>query len=260
MSQRPREFSRSEYRRQVAWTRRIEREGPFLEDLFRQGPAQGVVLDAGCGTGEHTRFAAAKGYTAVGIDLSRDAVAMAAEAPCTGRALWARGDLRHVPLRAGAARAALCLGNTLVILGDDAGIQAAVKELHRVLLPGGHVLIQILNYHRLRSQQVRHLPLNFRETGAPGGGGELVYLRLMDFIGPDHVDFHVITLQRQIGEDAVSVVDSVRRRLRSLEHEDLASMIRKAGFDDIRLLGDYAGARFEPDVSPDVIVVARRRG
>ena len=43
-------FSRTEYRRVIAWPERIRREAPFLEWALREAPAR-TILDVGCGTG-----------------------------------------------------------------------------------------------------------------------------------------------------------------------------------------------------------------
>lgn len=251
-----REFSRLEYRRQVAWPERLRREGPFLEGLLREIPDRGSIVDVGCGTGEHTRHLALRGFPAIGIDRSREAVIAAARLPCEGNVSWIRGDARRLPLAAGIARLVLCLGNTLVILEEDDAIARALREANRLLVPGGALVVQILNYHRLRSAGQRHLPLNFRPVD--GGAGELVYLRLLDFEEPEHVAFHVVTLERRLDGDVVLVRDSVRRRLRSLPYDRLVGLAGAAGLTEIRLLGDYGGTPFRPEESSDAILTARR--
>jgi SAM-dependent methyltransferase len=264
------DFSRLEYRRSDAWPRRIEREGPFIAGLLAAAPRGAPwVLDLGCGSGEHVRWLATSGHPALGLDRSADALLLASEArdrlepgapaPAPGSARWLRADLRALPLAAGSARLALCLGNTLVLLGDDGPILEALREARRALAPGGALLVQIINYHRLRKLQERALPINFRRPpeATEDPSEELVYLRLMDFDEPEHVSFHAITLARRSGSDDIAVRRSVRRRLRSLEADGLASLLREAGFDEIRLHGDFAGSPFEPLVSADVIALAR---
>jgi hypothetical protein len=127
------------------------------------------------------------------------------------------------------------------------------------LTRGGKLLLQILNYHGLRSRGARHLPLNFRRSeGGSDADSELVYLRLMDFDDTGHVEFHVVTLARSLANETVSVTDSVRRRLRALEYSELQSLLSAAGFQEIELLGNYSGSRFDPLESTDVIAVATR--
>lgn len=252
------DFSRIEYRRSDAWPSRIRREWPFIEARLREAPPAGVVLDLGCGSGEHARFIASRGHATAGVDRSGDALRMAAEATPPGAGVsWARADLRALPFAAGTARLALCLGNTIAILGDDPAIERSFAEARRVLAPGGVLVLQALNYHKLRSEAARHLPLDFRRQEGDAGPSEFVYLRLLDFEEPDHVGFHVLTIERFPGRDEVEVRHATRRRLRSIEHDRIAELLRHAGFNEVALHGDYAGAPFEPQASTDVIAVAK---
>jgi cyclopropane fatty-acyl-phospholipid synthase-like methyltransferase len=52
----------------------IGRPQPALLRLADQGLLRGRVLDAGCGSGEHALLAAARGATAVGVDISPRAI------------------------------------------------------------------------------------------------------------------------------------------------------------------------------------------
>jgi SAM-dependent methyltransferase len=52
----------------------IDEPQPVVVDLERSGRFGGAVLDAGCGTGEHTIFLAGQGYDVVGADVSEVAV------------------------------------------------------------------------------------------------------------------------------------------------------------------------------------------
>jgi SAM-dependent methyltransferase len=49
--------------------RDIDRPQPAFAALADRGLLTGRVLDAGCGTGEHTLLAAAHGADAVGVDI-----------------------------------------------------------------------------------------------------------------------------------------------------------------------------------------------
>jgi SAM-dependent methyltransferase len=55
----------------------IGRPQPAIERLVDSGEIVGLVLDVGCGTGEHVLYLAARGYDAVGIDAAPNAIAKA---------------------------------------------------------------------------------------------------------------------------------------------------------------------------------------
>jgi len=55
----------------------IGRPQPAFDHLAATGQLVGVVLDVGCGTGEHALMATSLGYEAVGVDLSTRAIDLA---------------------------------------------------------------------------------------------------------------------------------------------------------------------------------------
>jgi SAM-dependent methyltransferase len=73
----------------------IGRPQPVFVRLAEQGLLAGRVLDSGCGTGEHTLLAAARGAEATGIDLSARAIELA-RAKAAGRGLAARFETGDV--------------------------------------------------------------------------------------------------------------------------------------------------------------------
>lgn len=256
-----REFSRAECLRAADRPERLRREGPFLESLLERSPRGGLVIDAGCGPGAHARFLSSRGERTLGIDRSRAALAEAAAAG--PGPLWCRGDLRRLPVRSEVARAVLCLGNTLVLLEEEREILEALAEFCRVLVAGGMLLVQVLNYIPLRRENRRHLPLDFRPAGGRAGdrgpgGSELVYLRLLDFADPEHAWFHAVVLERRPGSEAAAIRESTVRRIRTLDHDRLRGLAEEAGFRDVSLFGDYRPSPFDPASSPDVILTAVR--
>ena len=82
----------------------IGRPQPAFAALADAGLFAGSLLDAGCGTGEHTLLAAARGATAYGVDLSPTAIERA-RSKAQARGLDARfesGDLLTISLPAAA--------------------------------------------------------------------------------------------------------------------------------------------------------------
>jgi SAM-dependent methyltransferase len=136
--------------------------GPLLERARTSGPV--TILDAGCGTGNNLRHLARYGR-ALGVDLSEEAVAF-----CRARGVAAaRAELLSLPFPDACFD---CVTSLDVIyhrwVEDDA---AAVREMARVLRPGGLLLLRVpalrilwgahdeavQSRHRYRRGEVRRL-------------------------------------------------------------------------------------------------------
>jgi SAM-dependent methyltransferase len=251
-------WSRVDYRRLIAWPERIEREWPFVERALGGAPSR-TLLDLGCGTGEHSRFLASKGFDVVGIDASEAMLRTAAEAPSPPNLRFVHGDIADVAsLMAGtAAGAAICFGNTLPHLHDEALARFATG-LARVLLPGAPFLLQVLNYQRIRSSTLRHLPLNFRPPAA-GDTGETIFLRLMQPREDGTVVFTPTTLRYRPEEDPPVEVMSTRSvRLRAWTAEELKERFAAAGFGGFQAYGGFDGGGYDPGGSTDVLALLQR--
>ena len=96
------------------------------------------ALDAGCGTGFPPVRLAALGYAVHGVDL---AIRLLAIARGAGRLrAMAVGDVRALPYPEAAFEVVTCCGSTLSFVPDPA---TALRELARVLVPDGRLLIEV---------------------------------------------------------------------------------------------------------------------
>jgi 2-polyprenyl-6-hydroxyphenyl methylase / 3-demethylubiquinone-9 3-methyltransferase len=95
-----------------------------------------VLVDMGCGAGLMAPHVAAKGYTHVGVDLTRSALT---QARAHGVAA-VRGDVCAVPLADGCADV-VCAGEILEHVTD---LSAAVAQACRLLRPGGLLVLDTL--------------------------------------------------------------------------------------------------------------------
>jgi len=113
-------------------------------------PEAGPVLEGGCGLGQHVASLQNAGYTSIGVDL----------APATVRALnehmpeldIRQADVRELPFEDNALAGVWSLG---VIEHFWDGFHEVVKEMHRVLQPGGLAFVTFPYMSPLRRFKAR---------------------------------------------------------------------------------------------------------
>ena len=142
----PDAYGRLDYRGLIAWPERLRREAPLLRRVLEAGPSP-RVLDLGCGSGEHSRFLQSLGFETTGLDASPSQLEAARAEDPEGRYLQASlTDLAAAALPLHGA--ALCVGNTLPHLVEEAQLRAFFGGLAACLEPGSPFLLQLLNYDR----------------------------------------------------------------------------------------------------------------
>lgn len=107
--------------------------GSFLEAL----PASARVLDAGCGAGTPALAHIDSEGAAVGLDVSRRQLGLAAET--IPDAALAQGDMTHLPFQDDAFDGVVALWSLIHVPMADHG--AVLEEFARVLRPGGRALV-----------------------------------------------------------------------------------------------------------------------
>ena len=99
------------------------------------------VLDIGCGNGLEVRYLLRKAELVYGLDSSKVSLAVAADinkkAIDDGRCEILEGDVLHLPFNDDGLDVVTAFES--VYFWED--LDAAFKEIYRVLIPGGHLLI-----------------------------------------------------------------------------------------------------------------------
>jgi len=114
----------------------------YHEALEQERPALPGVLDYGCGVGRVLMHF--DDELRIGVDVSEEMLALAEKND--PRCLWLKGDGRSIPLPdecVGFAYSLLVLQHM-----DAADVAAVVREIHRVLLPGGRCYLMFSAFGR----------------------------------------------------------------------------------------------------------------
>ena len=238
------------YDRSINWDARFGRELPVLCDVFGP-PADGGLIDAGCGTGRHAIAMAERGYTVVGADASEEMLALANQHSAgRDRVRFAHASYAQLSSAVGGGHDGLyCLGNSLAAAGTKEGVIAAIEQFAACLRSGGRLFVQILNFAPMRAES----PCVRGPRVTTVDGVEYVSFRQFHF-DETGVDITNVTLYRD---------DSWHKRvgggrLYAIPRDEFVSVCTRAGFVVDDLWGDYQRSEFDIETSNDLILVATR--
>lgn len=139
----------------LAWEEEYKRHGilwrgvPEVEDIESFVPRGAKILEAGCGNGKTLSQLLGRGYDAVGIDISREALKFG------GRNLVS--DARHLPFFKNSFDAVVCRF-VLEHLYEEERIQA-IAEMRRVLRQNGLLFLTAFSTEDMRYSQSQKNPV-----------------------------------------------------------------------------------------------------
>ena len=223
---------------------RWRREGPFLE---RWVGAEARVLDLACGTGVHAAaLAQGSGRRITAVDLSPAMIARATVTRAHPAITWMVGDMREPP--AGPFDRAMILGNSLNLLPDRAAVRATLAAIRAVLVPGGRLLVQILNPRLPRHREARHVVKH--------GVSDGVALSIIKSLVPhDDATLLSLTVFSRHSEGGYST-GSEQAVLLDLEAGELDELCDNAGFSWREHFGGLDGTVFDAAESANVVMSA----
>jgi SAM-dependent methyltransferase len=145
---------------------RVAETSPLTDLVVRALPPPPVpVLEAGCGLGQYVVLLRERGYQAVGADWAVD--------PLRVCRAWAKAtplaamDLAQLGFAAGAFDGYVSLG---VVEHDPGGPDRILAEAHRVLAPGGRLLVSVPYVNLVRRLGAPRIRRANERIRAAGGG------------------------------------------------------------------------------------------
>jgi ubiquinone/menaquinone biosynthesis C-methylase UbiE len=196
-----------------------------------------LVLDLACGAGRHAMALREAGVPVTGLDLS---VVLLHEARQTGAHCLVRGDMRRLPYRGASLHGVVNLFTSFGYFADDAASETVLREVARVLVPGGRFALDFLNAPAVRATFV---PRDERTVGS-----------------------RQIVQERRLSEQGRAIVKTIHfvdegrefmERVRLYERPELEQMLITAGMRVDLALGDYDGGP-HTDTSPRLMLLATR--
>jgi SAM-dependent methyltransferase len=216
-------------------------EAAFAGKILGLGPGS-RVLDLACGAGRHSRALSSLGIDVTGMDLSPELLESAGSRtdPEQEGPRYVRGDMRHLPF-ADSFDAVCQFFTSFGYFEDPREDEAVLREVARVLLPGGRFLFDYLN----RNEVVRTLtPESVTEAGD-------LTIRARRRVSPDGRRVLKDVLVRRGGDRISEYTESVRL----YDPEELGEMMMGAGLHPTRRYGDLAGGSWSPS-APRLVIVA----
>jgi SAM-dependent methyltransferase len=210
--------------------------------LRRLGPAEpGTrVLDLACGGGRHLPPLRSAGWRPTGMDLSRELLARARRRTA-GAVPLVRGDMRRLPLSDGAFGLVAQFFTSFGYFDDPGDDLRVLREVRRVLRPGGHHFLDFLHADHVRRTLV---PEDVVEVG----GRTVRQVRTLED--------GAVSKRIEIEPGGEGPARVYRERVRLYEPGELEAMMEEVGLPVVERRGDYGGAPFGED-SPRLLLLGR---
>ncbi|WP_058302272.1 SAM-dependent methyltransferase [Gorillibacterium timonense] len=199
------------------------------------------VFDLCCGMGRHSLALAEEGYRVTGMDLSDVLLEEARRLDVRHQVEWVKGDMRAVPLE-GPFDAVVNLFTSFGYFETDAENGAVLREIGRLLRPGGRFLLDFMNARYVERNLV---PYSERQDGA-------VTIRESRSIESGFV-FKRIVLSEP-GKPERNYLE----RVRLYGKDDFERLLAGTGLILDQVHGDYESGAYSEEDSKRLILVGTR--
>lgn len=210
----------------------------LLNELSDSGNCR--ILDVACGTGSYSRELFLQGHEVIAIDNDDTMIEIARQkTPGLDVRLMGMEDIHQLE---GGFDVIFCIGNSLVHLDSLEKIERFVYDAYQLLHTDGSLLIQIVNFERILSQDIPGLPSIDYD--------ELSFERFYHSDG-EFLDFHT---KLEVSDGSFEN----HQRLFPIQTEQLIEAFEKAGFIGIQVFENFYGDSYDVNTSMFLITLATK--
>lgn len=220
----------------------------YYEEIFPIGPAKvkflmkgnpKTALDIACATGETMKALQDEGIKVSGIDLDETFVEMAKEKNLDVKKL----NMLELDEIKEKFDLLYCVGNSIAHLKDYDEIRKFLKKSYERINSNGRIVIQFINFEKFLKNEdtdgyLGDLPQIKKD--------EITFYRSY-FKEKDHIRFNTKLIVNDI------IIEN-NEMLFPLLKDEMVSIMRKVGFKNIKIYGNFKGEDFDEKVSLPVII------
>ncbi|MBZ0266223.1 class I SAM-dependent methyltransferase [bacterium] len=231
----------------------------YLSEMKYVNPGKRVA-DLACGAGRYSWVAAREhGCDVVGLDLSRALLNQAVHTnPDTFKEgesdiktggkenipYFIQADIRALPLKSKTFELLLCMFTSFGYFPNDTMNKEVLIEFERILKSGGTLILDLMNEYVVRQGLVP-------EEDKVVNGKKVYYRRWIDEENR-RVEKEIKIIEKD--GNMRKVTESVRL----FEFDEIEMLLKKAGFSEVGVVGNYGGYRYDETNSPRMILLAEK--
>jgi len=224
-------------------SRDTQEETNFIEGaIFKKG----FTLDLCCGTGRHSIILRKKGLDIVGMDLSKNLLAIARQRMIEAEVKLplVRAEMRHFPFKEEVFNTIVNMFTSFGYLPSESEDMKSLLEINRTIKKNGRFLLDLANRDRLVK--------NFQERD----WAEFQPFYLLEKRALDHKNSKLISqwtiIQKHNGQ-----IRSIQHVVRLYTFTQIEQMLKNAGITIKKVYGGYEKQEFNLDASR-MIVLAQK--
>ena len=209
-----------------------------VEFLCKDLKENATVLDLACGTGTYSFALAERGHKVTALDLDKDMIDLAIEKKGKLDVEFYVADMTKIKDEFKDKKYDLifCIGNSLVHLENREAIKELIKDMSSMLNEGGTIIVQIINYDRILSNDITTLPIISREEQG------IKFLRNYRYSEEEQVIYFETELLISKDNKEEKYINSIK--LVPILSAELLEMVEESKFSIIELNGEFSGKEY----------------